>query len=248
MYENELELAKQAAIEAGNYLKDNYDPQIDSNIGKDIKLSSDKKSETIIVDILRQSGHAILSEECGWVDGSKELSWIIDPLDGTANYWRGMKELACVSVALWKGNEPIIGVINRFEVEELYYGQVGKGAFLNGKPIRTSEIDKIKDAFIATGFPVKADYSEDNLRNMISNAQRFKKVRMFGTAAIMGASVAAGRIDAYIEDGIMIWDIAASTAIVKAAGGITDIKMLNKDQCVCKLFANNNLYENYLSK
>ncbi len=245
MYNDELKLAKKAVVEAGNFLRINYTPHVDSSIGKDIKLSSDKKSEQIIVDILKPSGFQILSEECGWIKGKDDFSWIIDPLDGTANYWRGMKELACVSVALWKGDEPILGAIYRFELDELFSGIVGEGACLNDKPIHTSNVLQVKDAFISTGFPVKANYGEENIRKMISDVQRFKKVRMFGTAAIMGASVAAGRVDSYIEDGIMIWDVAASAAIVKAAGGVVNIEMINEDQCVCKLFANYDLYLDY---
>ncbi len=79
---------------------------------------------------LSETGYPILSEECGEISSGavSQFYWIIDPLDGTVNYWKGLKELACVSVALWDQNEPVLGVIYRFESDELYCGVVGDGA------------------------------------------------------------------------------------------------------------------------
>ena len=246
MYHYEYELAMEAALKAGDFLRENYQFHVDSQIGKDIKLSSDKKSEEIILNILEKTNIPILSEEAGIIE-KKENSkfWIIDPLDGTANYWKGIKELACVSIALWENGQPILGVINRFEQKEVFSGIVGEGAWLNGEVIHTSDVNKLSDAILATGFPVKRNYSSESLLGFVHQVQKFKKVRMLGAAAIMGAFVAAGRIDAYTEEQIMFWDIAASSAIVKAAGGVVDIQMLEEYQCICCLFANKKLYQKY---
>lgn len=246
MYKAEYDLAMEAALKAGEFLENNYHPEIDSQAGKDIKLSSDRKSETIIVDILKTTKIPILSEECGMVGGgSGSKVWIVDPLDGTANYWKGMKELACVSVALWENGMPVLGVINRFHQKEIFSGIVGEGAWLDGKPIHTSRIETVADAVLATGFPVRRNYTDASLHGFVRQVQNFKKVRMLGAAAVMGAFVAAGRVDAYREEQIMWWDIAASSAIVKAAGGKVDIRMLADNQCICNLFANEALYNNY---
>lgn len=246
MYRAEYELALEAAVRAGKFLEENYQPEVDSQAGKDIKLSSDKKSEEIIVNILRPAGIPVLSEECGLVGGEESSRiWIVDPLDGTANYWKGMKELSCVSVALWENGEPVLGVINRFHQNEIFSGIVGEGAWMNGEPICTSGVSKVSDAVLSTGFPVKRDYGSESLSGFIRQIQNFKKVRMLGAAAVMGAFVAAGRIDAYMEEQIMLWDIAASSAVVKAAGGVIDIEMLADYQCICRLFANKKLYEEY---
>lgn len=246
MYERELELAIKAAKTAGDFLSKREGVHVDMAEGKDIKLSSDKNSERLIMDILRDTYIPILSEECGRVgwNGSEYL-WIIDPLDGTANYWKGLEELACVSVALWKKNKPVLGVIYRFAVDELFYGVVGQGAYLNGKPIHTSDTRETAKAVIATGFPVHRNYCTDSLSRFIRQVQRFKKVRMLGSAAIMGAFVAAGKFDAYIEDEIMLWDIAGATAIVQAAGGAVSVQLLNEYKCICKCFANQELMEDY---
>lgn len=249
MYKKELEIAKSAAIKAGKYLKEYTNIHVDDTKGKDIKLSSDKNSEKILIQELELTSIPILSEECGLVNRTEsEYCWIIDPLDGTANYWKGMKEFACVSVALWKSGEPIVGVVYRFELDELYFGVVGEGAYCNGQVIYTSSVGDTKNAVIATGFPVHRNYSTESLAKFIRQVQKFKKVRMLGAAAIMGAFVGAGKIDVYMEDEIMLWDIAAATAIVKAAGGEIEIEILNDYKCICKCFANHKLKEDYYAE
>lgn len=246
MYKRELELAKKAAKIAGEFLRRKEDVHVDAAEGKDIKLSSDKNSEKLIINILESTNIPILSEECGSIgQNQSEYLWIIDPLDGTANYWKGLEEMACVSIALWKGEEPILGVVYRFAADELYYGIVGQGAYLNGDPIHTSDIRETEKAVIATGFPVHRDYGTDSLSKFIDQVQRFKKVRMLGAAAIMGTFVGAGKFDAYMEDEIMLWDIAGASAIVRAAGGAVNVQMLNDYKCICKCFANQELMEDY---
>lgn len=252
-YEKELEIAKTAAQEAGNYLIKREEMHVDAAEGKDIKLSSDKYSEKIIIDRLKESGIPILSEECGRVDGQgdptgKGTVWIIDPLDGTANYWKGIQELACVSIALWKDAVPVLGVIYRFFSKELYYGIVGQGAFLNGVPIHTSGVSKTEQAIVATGFPVHRDYGTESLSAFVRQVQSFKKVRMLGAAAVMGTFVAAGKVDAYMEDEIMLWDVAGAAAIVLAAGGEALVELLEDDKCICKCFATKALMEDYYAK
>lgn len=250
MYGTELEIAKKAALEAGEYLRNCSSLHVDGQEGKDIKLSADKESEKILVDRLSRTGYAILSEECGELYGeSREgLHWIIDPLDGTANYWKGMKELCCVSVALWKKEEPVLGVVYRFTADELFWGVVDEGAFCNGHPMHTSAVRTVSDAVIATGFAVRRDYRTESLAGFVRQVQQFKKVRMLGAAAIMGTFVGSGRVDAYMEDEIMLWDIAAAVAIVKAAGGTAAVQILDDYKCICKCFANTGLKEDYDAK
>lgn len=248
MYESELELAKKAARLAGEFLKQRRDIHVDDLTGKDIKLSSDKDSEKIILDCLQESGIPVLSEEKGFVGQEGEYCWIVDPIDGTQNFFRGMDELVCVSIALWKNQVPVLGVVNRFFMDEFFWGVVGQGAFLNGQPIKPSGANKTEQAIIASGFPVKRNYSTEALSPFIKQVQNFKKVRMFGTAALMGTFVAAGRVDAYCEDEIMLWDVAASTAIVQAAGGATEIEFLEDSKCICKCFATKELLEDYHAK
>lgn len=249
MYENEMALAIRAAKAAGQHLLEHYAPRVDSSIGKDIKLNADRESEQILVDILAETGYPMLSEERGAIagqDAADGLRWIIDPLDGTANYWRGLTDLACVSVALWQGDAPVLGAVDRFAKGELYHGIVGQGAYLGDTPIHVAQTTNLADAFLATGFPVKRDYSDEGLTQFLHQIQRFKKIRMLGTAATMGVLVASGKLDAYTEEQIMLWDIAASTAIAKAAGATTEVQMLEDHQCICRLFATKELYDAYM--
>ncbi len=243
-----LDLAIKAAQEAGNYLKKHEPVHVDSMEGRDIKLSSDKKSEQTIMGILKESGIPILSEEYGFMGNHGDTYWIVDPLDGTINYYKGIDELACVSIALWKDGCPVLGVVNRFAKDELFYGSSTEGAYLNSERIYTSDIKVTQQAVMATGFPVKRSYDNDSLISFVKQVQNFKKVRMLGTAAIMGTFVAAGKFDAYFEDEIMIWDVAAAVAIVNAAGGETVLEMLDDNKVVCKCFATNELMRDYYSK
>ena len=249
MYEQELELAKEAAKAAGDFLRKREKIHVDAADGKDIKLTSDKYSEKIILDILKKTGIPVLSEECGRV-GTQESAriWIVDPLDGTANYWKGLQELACVSVALLENGQPVLGAVYRFAMDELYYGAAGSGAFLNGVPIHTADVSRTDEAVVAAGFPVHRDYDAKSLTAFIRQVQRFKKVRMLGTAAVMGAFVAAGKVDAYMEDGIMLWDVAGAAALVLAAGGEVRLELLEEDQCNCQFFANKALMEDYYAE
>ncbi len=248
MKNKELEMAVHAAKEAGDFLRQRERIHVDASEGKDIKLSSDKISEKIIMDILWESGIPILSEEYGFKGEEGKLCWIIDPLDGTINYFKGMDEMACVSIALWEEDRPVLGVVYRFMKDELYYGGEGIGAYMNDVPIRPSDIRRTEDAVMAAGFPVKRAYDTESLSQFVKQVQHFKKVRMLGAAAIMSTFVACGKFDAYLEDEIMLWDVAAGAAIVKAAGGRTVLKLLQDHKVICKCFATKELMEDYYAK
>ncbi len=248
MYEKELMLAKQAAITSGKALKEKIYMGINSSRDKDLKTAADQMSERIIVDTLSVTGYSILSEEAGLIDGVQDYRWIIDPLDGTVNYIKGMDELTCVSIALYQNVQPVLGVVYRFMSDELIYGVVGLGAFKNDERIFPSSEKRVAQAVMATGFPVKRDYSTKSLSSFIQQVQKFKKVRMLGAAAIMSCFVADGRMDAYFEDEIMLWDIAAAKAIVDASGGITELVLLNENKCNYKAFANEDLWNDFCSQ
>ena len=222
MHDN-LNIAIRAAKKAGEKLKENLknDIKINSSIDKDIKLQSDLDSEKIVFDIIsEESSYSILSEEFGFLEKSKanNYRWIIDPLDGSLNYSRTIF-INCISIALWKGDKPILGVIYDFIHDDLYTGIVGGRAELNGMPIYTSKFENKCDSILCTGFPVYSDFDTDSLNTFISEIQDFKKVRLLGSAAISLSLVAKGAIEAYKENNIAIWDVAAGIPIILAAGG-----------------------------
>ncbi|MBE9585355.1 inositol monophosphatase [Mucilaginibacter sp. JRF] len=219
----QLELAVKAAIEAGKLLLKTEDAEvvINSSIGKDIKLAADVESEQLIVKILsEESDFDILSEESGFVKNAdaEGYRWIVDPLDGSLNYSRDI-DIYCVSIGLWKNNEPVLGVVYDFLHERMYKGLVGTGAFINDKPITVSAVEQKKDSILTTGFPVYSTLDQSNMNAFITNVQEFKKVRLFGSAAMSLVHVAKGSAEAYTENNIALWDVAAGLAILKAAGG-----------------------------
>jgi myo-inositol-1(or 4)-monophosphatase len=222
--EQELDLARQAALGAGELLTRLRAGElaVDSDAGRDIKLAADRQAEAAILETLAASSYPVLAEESGasspQADGPR---WIVDPLDGTVNFKRGL-DLCCVSVALWEGDNPLLGVVYDFNRRELFSGLVGQGAWRNGEPIRVSAVTDPAKAVLGTGFPVNRDFASPGLSRFIERVQAFKKLRLLGSAALSLAWVACGRIDAYCEEDIMLWDVAAGLALVAAAGGFAE--------------------------
>lgn len=221
-YKKELILAKEAALAAGSFLKDNK-AKINKTLSstyKDIKLQADISSELIIKDIISsQSKFPILAEETGYTSKSpSKIFWVIDPLDGTANYSREIP-MCCVSIALIFDNIPVIGIIYDFNNNELFEGSKNTHACLNGHKISVSSVKKSNEGILLTGLPNATDYSDDAMKSMIVNFQNWRKVRMIGSAALASAYVASGKADLYMENKSYLWDIAAGAAIVNAAGG-----------------------------
>ncbi len=230
-FANWLSVAEEAVLKAGDYLlnpiKSSRD--IKSSLGKDIKISADMKSESIILNFLKEkSDFSILSEESGIIKGKDQrFAWIIDPLDGSLNYSRAIP-LCCISIGLWKGMDPILGVVYDFYSSELYTGIAGKGAWLNKGKIEVSQVNKKEDAVLCTGFPVNTDFSSEGLITFVQKVQEYKKIRLLGSAALSLAYVASGRADAYMENDIMIWDVAGGLAIARASGCEWSIRDGNK--------------------
>jgi myo-inositol-1(or 4)-monophosphatase len=219
-----LDTAERAARAAGLLLREERaaHARVTSESGRDLKIAGDVAAEARIVELLRrETGLAILSEEIGGLDGdgtAPGLRWIVDPLDGSVNYQRGIPG-ACVSVGLWTEDEPVLGVVYDFSRDELFSGIAGVGAWLNGDAVRVAATSERERAVLCTGFPVAMDFSPDALAHLVEQVRAYKKIRMLGSAALSLAYVAAGRADAYFERGIRPWDVAAGLAIVAAAGG-----------------------------
>jgi len=223
----ELELAKVAAQVAADCLNTRAATALTilDDTGRDIKLAADRAAEAIIIDRLQESGYAILAEESGELGdlNSGAPVWVVDPLDGTMNYSRDIP-LCCTSIALMKDGQPLLGVVQDFNRKETFVGLASGGAWLNDEPISVSAVDSASRAILATGLPSFRDYSASALQPTIKQFGRFKKVRMLGSAALMLAYLAAGRVDAYQEDDIMLWDVAAGLALVQGAGGVVVVE------------------------
>ena len=221
-----------------------YSNQIITDTGKDIKSLADRLSEDIILKYLKDnSDYAILTEEAGEI-GNINLSdpiWIVDPLDGTVNFTRGIP-LFCSSIALWHNGKPIMGLVYDIYHDIKYYGHVEKGLWLNDKKVEgVSNVGDVGQSILTTGFPVNRDFGTESINKFINRIQSFKKIRLLGSAAISLAFVSTGNADAYSEENIMIWDVAAGLALVKAGGGEILYKETNRKYALDVVATNGNL-------
>lgn len=181
----------------------------------------DKGAEEIIVkglsDILPQAG--FITEEGTKSDTSQEMTWIVDPLDGTTNFVHGIPMFA-VSIALAKGTEILSGVVYEINLDECFAAYKGAPATCNGVPIRVSKADQLANSLIATGFPYndggKTSRYLDLLSYFLTNTHGLRRL---GSAAVDLCYVACGRVEGYLEYNLQSYDIAAGTLIVKQAGG-----------------------------
>lgn len=241
----EIELASEAAKEAGKFLlknKKKLNLQINSD-PKDTKLKADVSSESLIKEIISaSSNYPILAEESGKSsDNLGDIFWVIDPLDGTANFNRDIP-ICCISIGLVKKMKPILGVIYDFNNDDLYLGNnITNTSSLNNKPLRVSEINKKSNGILITGLPFNTDYSDQALNSMIVDMQSWKKVRMIGSAAMASCYIASGKAELYKEKGIYLWDVIAGASIVNAAGGSAEILNIKDDFQVDVIFSNSNI-------
>ena len=222
------DLAISSAKQAGDFLNDSKSEKkaVYKEEGRDIKLIIDQDTEKLIRSSLQKTDISILGEEYGG-KMSDEKYWVIDPIDGTANYFRGLNE-CCVSIALMEGDEALIGVIYNFNNDQMYTAIKDHGAFLNNTKIYVSDIALKSKASITTGFP--ASETIESSMNFLEDLKGWKKVRMFGSAALSCAYVASGKCDYYAEKGVYLWDIAAGICLVKEAGGSVDFKLIDKER------------------
>jgi myo-inositol-1(or 4)-monophosphatase len=181
----------------------------------------DKTAEEILVKglqgILPES--SFITEENTVKETDAKFKWIIDPLDGTTNFVHGIP-CYCISVALMDENKLVAGIIHELNLDECFYAWLGGGAWLNGKAIRVSEINKLEKSLLATGFPY-TNYSRMKPYMEVFDwcMRNTHGLRRLGSAAADMAYVAAGRFEGFYEYGLNAWDIAAGIIIIEEAGG-----------------------------
>lgn len=232
---NLLSIAKESALLAGEFLSSDIQSnrKVCKEFAHDVKIAADIQSEKIILDhLMEKSNFSILSEEKGMIErGIKDYFWIVDPVDGSLNYARGIP-LCCVSIGLWEGEKPILGVIYDFNRAELFSGITDNGSWLNEQSIHVSATNTKQNAVLFTGFPKQTDFSSQGINDFVGCIQSYRKVRLLGSAALSVAYVASGRGDAYYERDIMFWDIAGGIPLVLAAGGKVQIEKTSEANCL----------------
>ncbi len=220
-----LKTALKAAKISGRILKKEFrklkSTQVDAKGKGDYVTELDYKSEHEIIKIIKKMypDHAILAEESSNQEMDSQYQWIIDPLDGTANYIQKIPVYA-VSIGVAVMGIIRIGVIYSPETEEMFWAESGKGAYLNGNRIRVSKKKKMENAILATGFPFRV---KENLDTYLQSFKRLflqsAGVRRMGAAAVDLAYTACGILDGFWEMKLKPWDIAAGSILVKEAGG-----------------------------
>ena len=187
----------------------------------DLVTATDRRSEKAILAIIGRAfpSHGILAEESDPRTGDAEHLWVVDPLDGTTNFSRGFPYF-CVSVALARAGRVIAAAVYQPLLDELFTAIRGRGAFLNGRPLRVSGQERLDQGFLATGFPYDIRRGRrTNIDHFTNFATRCLAVRRAGAAALDLAYVAAGRFDGFWELKLRPWDIAAASLLIEEAGG-----------------------------
>jgi len=198
----------------------------------DIKLELDVRCQWLIEKALRQSyPHvALFGEEGVTGKADAEYRWVVDPIDGTVNFAYGIPH-ACVSIALQRraeasgkaefddGYQSLVGVVYDPFCNEMWTGIRGNTARLNGRVIRVSKRRRLAEAVVSIGFAKTRENLDATLPSFIELAHQVRKLRIMGSAALDLAYVATGRFDAYLEQGLRLWDVAAGGLIVECAGG-----------------------------
>jgi len=222
-----LDAAIEAARAAGELLRQNFHQQlrVNATYKHDIKLEIDVTTQELITDLLLQKfpQHALYGEEGIVGDQTADYQWIVDPLDGTVNYFYGIPHF-CTSIALRHRDQMIAGVIYDPIRDEMWAGRKGEAPTLNGEPFRVSERTELSDAIISVGLSKTGQTIREGMPLLQDMVQRVRKCRLLGSAALDMAYVACGRFDAYIEQGISLWDIAAGWLLIEGAGGVVDLQ------------------------
>ena len=222
-----LDIAENAAREAGKLLRENLGrrQQINVAAAHDVKLQIDVQTQELITNSLLKEfpTHALYGEEGIVGDQSAEHQWVVDPLDGTVNYFYGIPHF-CVSIALRLRGEIMVGVIYDPIRDEMWAGQKGETPKLNGYPFHVSDRADLAEAVISIGLAKTGETINTNFPLLQAMIHRVRKCRVLGSAALDMAYVACGRFDAYIETGISLWDIAAGWLLVENAGGTVDLR------------------------
>jgi myo-inositol-1(or 4)-monophosphatase len=217
-----LSTAISAAKAAGELIRNAFGKPLDVNsmYSHDIKLDLDVKSQELITRMLLEAypEHALYGEEGIAGNQDSDSQWIVDPIDGTVNFFYGIPHFS-ISIALRQAGEIQLGVIYDPMRDELWEVERGGTPKLNGAPIRVSSRESLADCIVSVGMSKSPSTIISATALLEKYVRRVRKCRLMGSAALDLAYVASGRLDAYIEQSVSLWDVAAGKLLVEAAGG-----------------------------
>lgn len=223
-----LNFAKKIIEKSGEFLYKNFGQgRTKENFRFDVKIFQDMESEKIILEDIEKNFpfDGWISEEKGEKKSKSGYIWIIDPLDGTFNYLRGIPHFA-VSIAC-KGENEEFGIVYDVFKREMFVGIKNKGSFLNDKPISVSNIKDLTESVGIFGVMKGNEEIKMGLEIIRKFAPKIKKIRMTGSASLDLCYVACGRVDFFIEFGLKPWDVEAGKIILQQAGGSYKEKLIN---------------------
>ena len=227
-----LAVAESAARKAGAFLREQFYSvkQVDESLLHDIKLRLDKESQTLIAqELLAAFPHSsILGEEGNSGAETADFVWVVDPIDGTVNYFYGIP-IYCVSIAMQYRGELVLGCVYDPMQNECYSALKGSAPLLNGQPISVSRRSQMAEAVVFIGHGTNDGSGELGIRRFAHISRQVRKIRILGSAALTLCYIAAGRFDAYIEGRISLWDFAAARVILEAAGGLLEFTPTSDD-------------------
>ncbi|GAB4445282.1 MAG: inositol monophosphatase family protein [Anaerolineales bacterium] len=224
-----LDYLETLARRAGEILRAGYNKEhkVDYKGVIDLVTEVDHQSEAFLLDEVRRDfpSHHIFSEERGVIQGNNDHIWYIDPLDGTVNYAHQVP-IFSVSIAYASNGTVSLGAVYDPMRSEMFLAERGKGAWLNGRPLKVSGVTELQKSLLVTGFPYDAwNTEQDNFANFVKFAKMTQGVRRLGSAALDLCYVAAGRFDGFWELALKPWDVAAGGLICEEAGGkVTNVR------------------------
>jgi len=223
---NDIDIATEAARRGAeillHYWEDLGKDDADIKSRNDWVSAADRESEKAIISCIRDlsPGDSFLGEESGASAGKSDRTWIIDPLDGTSNYLQHFP-FWCVSIGLRTGSEMTAGLVYEPLRNIFFTAERGAGAFRDGRRLRVSDQETVEGAFLATGFPFRAQEYVSIYCDIFENVIRIAKgVRRAGSAALDLAYTATGVFDGFFELHLAPWDVAAGSLLVREAGGL----------------------------
>lgn len=246
MLDQLLKVTREAGKIVKTGFRTDYKVEFKSNISN-LVTEIDKKSENAIIEFIQKEfpDHGIVAEESGFSHSDAEYRWVIDPLDGTTNFAHGFPIFG-VSIGIQKAGKTIFGAVYHVMQDDMYYAELGKGAFKNGSPIQVNKNNDLARSLLVTGFPYDIAENPYNALSIFTDMVKASRgMRRLGSASIDFCYVAEGIFDGFWEVNLQPWDICAGKFIVEEAGGtVTDFLGNSSDIFAPQIVCSNSLIQN----
>jgi myo-inositol-1(or 4)-monophosphatase len=229
-YDGLLDLARDVALEAADLVRAERRKGVEVSATKsspvDIVTEVDRAAESLIYERLMAArpDDGFLGEEGGSSSSTSGVTWVVDPIDGTVNFLYGIPQYS-VSIAARLGDRVVAGVVVNVESGEVFAATLGGGATCDGKPLRVRDVVPLSERLVVTGFNYVLDVRTRQAAAVAALLPEVRDIRRLGSAALDLCAVAAGRADAYVEEGLNAWDMAAGGLVATEAGARLEVRL-----------------------